>query len=182
LNKKLCLQILEIQYQILKNFTPDQVFMTAEKEANAKQELYSKQNDLDKRRMFLRSTRSGKFGTQLQITRPDGTRMMIHNIYQKSIDTNNLGKKQRQKSNALMGKKNKANVISGETQIINEVAMQDSDRKLIEIIKSYLNDMLANTYNALINEVFDQIKKGSELVAEFDNYHFFKFSTFMIKV
>jgi hypothetical protein len=42
--------------------------------------------------------------------------------------------------------------------------------------------MLANTYNALINEVFDQIKKGSELVAEFDNYHFFKFSTFMIKV
>jgi len=60
--------------------------------------------------------------------------------------------------------------------------MQDSDRKLIEIIRSYLNDMLANTYNALINETFDQIKKGSELVAEFDNLHFFKLSAFMIKV
>jgi len=40
--------------------------------------------------------------------------MMIHNIYQKSIDTNNLGKKQRQKSNAVIGKKNKQNLITGE--------------------------------------------------------------------
>jgi len=54
-------------------------------------------------------------------------------------------------------------------------------------MRSYLNDMLDNTYNALINEVFDQIKKAeghnTEVAsAEFDNYHFFKFSAFMIQV
>ena len=40
--------------------------------------------------------------------------MMLQNIYKKSIDINDLGKKQRQKSNALMGKKNKQNKIEGQ--------------------------------------------------------------------
>lgn len=63
--------------------------------------------------------------------------------------------------------------------------MEESDKKLIEIIREYLNDMLDNSiYNALINEVFSQIKQGGSdfSLAEFDNYHFFKFSTFMIEV
>lgn len=65
--------------------------------------------------------------------------------------------------------------------------MQQSDRKLLVIIKDYLNDMLENTYNALINEVFRQIKaaqaNSTEFgAADFDNFHFFKFSAFMIEV
>jgi len=61
--------------------------------------------------------------------------------------------------------------------------MQESDRKLLEIIRNYLNDMLENTYNPLINEIFIQIQKGTEMAqADFDNYHFFKFSTFMMQV
>jgi len=43
--------------------------------------------------------------------------------------------------------------------------------------------MLENTYNALINEVFLQIQKGAEMaIADFDNYHFFKLSAFMIQI
>ena len=61
--------------------------------------------------------------------------------------------------------------------------MQDSDRKLLEIIKNYLIDILDNTYNALINEIFVQIQKGSNnAIEEFDKYHFFKLSSFMIQV
>jgi hypothetical protein len=36
LNKMLCMHILEIQYQIFKNFTPEQIFLTKEKEKEAK--------------------------------------------------------------------------------------------------------------------------------------------------
>jgi len=45
--------------------------------------------------------------------------------------------------------------------IVNEATLEDSDRKLLEIMKNYVNDMLDNTYNALINEIFVQIQNGS---------------------
>lgn len=89
------------------------------------------------------------------------------------------------KSNTILGKSNKLNTIEGQEKIIQEAAMQDSDRELLTIIRSYLNDMLENTYNALINEVFKQISPntGGEMGrAELDHYHFFKFSAFMINV
>ena len=51
------------------------------------------------------------------------------------------------------------------------------------IIKDYLVDMLDNTYNALINEVFNQIQRADmSFQQEFDKYHFFKLSSFMIQV
>ena len=59
------MQILEIQYQILKNFTPEQIYMNEEREKEAKDTLFLKEKELEKRRMFLKSTRSCKFGTQI---------------------------------------------------------------------------------------------------------------------
>jgi hypothetical protein len=55
--------------------------------------MYANVNETERRRFFLRNTRSSKFGTQLQINRADGSRYMVNNIYQKTIDSNNLGKK-----------------------------------------------------------------------------------------
>ena len=52
----------------------------------------------------------------------------------------------------------------------------------MSIVKDYLIDMLDNTYNALINEVFNQINKQQMDQQEFDKYHFFKLSSFMIQV
>ena len=143
--------------------------------------MFAKENEIDRRRFFLRHTRPSKFGTQLQINRADGSRCMVNNIYQKSIDSTNLGKKQRQKSNAVMGKNNKLNKIVTNELLVNEATLEESDRNLLKIMKDYVNDMLDNTYNPLINEVFAQIQQGSlQDAADFDNYHFFKFSSFMI--
>ncbi len=94
LNKMLCMHILEIQYQIFKNFTPEQIFITKEKELEAKQKVQSEREEFQNTRKFLRSTRPGKFGTQIQVTRPDGTRVMLTNLYQKHFDVTNLGKHQ----------------------------------------------------------------------------------------
>jgi hypothetical protein len=84
--------ILEIQYQIFKNFTPQQIFMSKEMEKTARDEMQAASLQRDKQKKFLRSQRHSKFGTQLCIQRPDGTRVMLTNIYQKSIDITNLGK------------------------------------------------------------------------------------------
>lgn len=183
LNKKLCMWILEIQYQIVKNFTPEQIYMTKDQEKELRAELYQQQKEIDQRRLFYRSMRCSKFGTQLCIKRADGTRQMVNNIYQKSIETTDLTKKQRMKSNVIHGKKNKQNIIDGMHKIVEEAAMEDSDRLLLEIMRNYLDDVLENTYNHLINEVFRQLGPSSEMGrAELDNYHFFKFSAFMINV
>ena len=131
--------------------------MTKDKEKAAKEELHAGETQRERTRHFLKGTRPSKFGTQLCISRPDGSRIMVNNIYQKSVDITNLGKRQRQKSNALIGKKAKQNTIEGDKSIINEASLEDTDRKLIKIIKNYLIDMLDNCYNALINEIFVQI-------------------------
>ena len=33
--------------------------------------------------------------------------------------------------------------------------MDESDQTLLKIVRDYMNDMLENTYNSLINEVFN---------------------------
>ena len=78
---------------------------------------------------------------------------IFHNIYAKSFDTENLGNKQRIKPGGI-NKRQAGNKIESHQTIINEANLQDSDRKLITVIKNYLFDILENTYNALINEIF----------------------------
>ena len=134
----------------------------------------------------MKGTRPSKFGTQLGVKRPDGSMVMVNNIYQKSVDITNLGKRQRQKSNALVGKKAKENMIESNKTIIDEKALDLNDRKLIKILKAYLIDLLDNCYNALIKEIFNQVLQGHQgdgVVQKdqmFDKYHFFKLSSFMI--
>jgi hypothetical protein len=38
------MQVLEIQYQIFKDFTPQQIFMTKDSEKQARDELYAEQS------------------------------------------------------------------------------------------------------------------------------------------
>ena len=55
-------------------------------------------------------------------------------------------------------------------------------------MKDYLIDMLDNTYNSLVSELFTQLsqREGTAFggISEelFDRYHFFKLCTFMIQV
>ena len=124
--------------------------MNKETEKEAREELQAQQSQRERTRTFLKGTRPSKFGSQLSIQRSDGSRLMVNNIYQKAVDVNNLGKRQRQKSNAIVGKKAKQNMIESEKSIIDVKALDVDDRKLIKILKAYLIDLLDNCYNALI--------------------------------
>ena len=159
----------------MRSFEPELIFLTDEREKAARDEVMAKDLAAEKRKLFLRSTRNSKFGTQLQVTRPDGSKMMVTNIYQKNFDTNNLGKKQRQRATHIGHKNQKANVIHSEQQLVRDACLEVNDKKLMQILREYLNDMLDNSiYNSLVQEVSAQLKRGESL-AEFDNFHFFRF-------
>lgn len=80
---------------------------------------------------------------------------MLTNIYAKNLDVINLGKHQRA-NNAKVGfKMKKENIIGAHSSLLHIDALQESDRQLIEVIKTYLVDILENTYNNLVNEIFN---------------------------
>lgn len=72
---------LEIWYNIFKSFTPQQIFTPEEGEKLANEEILAKERAKERRLNFLRGIRHGKFGSQLQIMREDGSSALISNIY-----------------------------------------------------------------------------------------------------
>lgn len=79
---------------------------------------------------------------------------MLTNLYQKSFDVANLGKHQRAKP-AMAGAKTNDNIIEAQKSIIQIESLEQTDRNLIKAMKAYLVDILDNTYNNLVNEVFN---------------------------
>jgi hypothetical protein len=63
LRKMLCMHILETHYQIFKHFTPQEIFISREKELEAKKKISDMMQEFKNRRKFVRSTRTSKFGT-----------------------------------------------------------------------------------------------------------------------
>lgn len=50
-------------------------------------------------------------------------------------------------------------------------------------MREYLDDILDNTYNALVTAVYSQVvRQMTDGLNDRDNYHYFKLSTFMIEV
>ena len=50
-------------------------------------------------------------------------------------------------------------------------------------MREYLDDILENTYNALVNAVYSQVvRQLTDGINDRDNYHYFKLSTFMVEV
>lgn len=61
--------------------------------------------------------------------------------------------------------------------------MQTADKELIEALRNYLDDILENTYNGLLSQIFSEIVSAQEHnMQQRDNYYMFKLSQFMIQV
>ena len=95
--------------------------------------------------------RHGKFGFQTQIMRDDGSSMSVNNIYSKQIDTNINAKYQRRKprQNGPKAFKDVKKVIEAPQVIVDDGAVDESDEKLLEVIKDYLFDLVEHSYNPL---------------------------------
>lgn len=116
--------------------------------------------------------------------REDGSCKIVNNIYAKNIDLDTLGKKQQKRPNTRGLKKSKEDqsVIAAEEKIINDVAKDDTDVQVLEILNRYMTDMMQHSYNALIEELFSQILAPHARLEENDKLYLLKLQTFMIEV
>ena len=87
--------------------------------------------------------------------RDDGTVKTITNIMQKQIDLNDYGNKL--KTAPIRKAKNENTAILAQTLLINDAAMDDSDKELLKILQTHLIDLIENTYNPLCEELYEQI-------------------------
>jgi hypothetical protein len=75
------MHVLEIHYHVFKNFTPQQILTPDQQEMLAIEQLKAKERALLNHKNLVRGLRHGKFGTQLEIKREDGSSKMVTNIY-----------------------------------------------------------------------------------------------------
>lgn len=59
--------------------------------------------------------------------------------------------------------------------LIDDGAVDETDAKLLEIVKDYLYDVIENSYNPLMEQLFEDISKNKVAVEENDSFHMFKF-------
>lgn len=146
---------LEIWYSIFKNFTPAQIFTPEEGERNAQEEMIAKEKARERRLNFLKGVRHSKFGSQLQIMREDHSSAIISNIYQHNIDVNAVQKSHRPRAAGGRKTNNPSQAIESaeNNHIINEGALEKSDKKLIELLKNHLVDLLENSYCGLVEQL-----------------------------
>ena len=182
LQKNLAMQILEIQYSIFRNFSPEQIYFDSQAVDAKKKHIYEKVDSDEQRRKFLRSTRLWKQGPALAMTRADGTQALVQNIYQQKVDTTQLGGKvQRLKPN--VGKQSAVARVEQQHLLVDLACLEQADKDVLNVMREYLDDILENTYNALVNAVYSQVvRQLTDGINDRDNYHYFKLSTFMVEV
>jgi len=109
--------------------------------------------------------------------------MSVKNIYSKQIDTNIDVKYQRRKpqNNGSRALKDVKKVIEAPQPIVDDGAVDESDEKLLEVIKDFLFDLLKHSYNPLFEQLFDDIGKNQVAVEENDSFHIFKVQSFVLE-
>lgn len=128
---------------------------------------------------MVRGLRHGKFGTQLEIRRADGSSKMVTNIYQKQIDVNDFGNKV--KTAPKKSTKDESKAIMAEELLIGNATMDDKDKQLLSMLHTHLIDLIENSYNSLCEELFQQMLPQQALLEESDVFHFFKFQGFILE-
>ena len=109
--------------------------------------------------------------------------MSVNNIYSKQIDTNINAKYQRRKprQNGPKAFKDVKKVIEAPQVIVDDGAVDESDEKLLEVIKDYLFDLVEHSYNPLFEQLFEDIGKNKVAVEENDSFHMFKVQSFVLE-
>ncbi len=129
------MQILEIQYQIFKYFYPKLIFAEQDLEKKARAKIHKDFDEKEKKKKLISFMRHSKFGTQIGVTRPDGSRAIVSNLYQSNIDKTNLEghQKKKPKTAGFRGKKSEYR-IEAQRPIVEISSMDSTDRKLLSII------------------------------------------------
>jgi hypothetical protein len=65
--------------------------------------------------------------------------------------------------------------------LVDDGAVDETDEKLLAIVKDYLYDLMAHSYNPLMEQLFEDIGKNRVAVEENDSFHMFKVQSFVLE-
>ena len=65
--------------------------------------------------------------------------------------------------------------------LVDDGAVDETDAMLLEIVKDYLYDLLAHSYNPLMEQLFEDFNKNKVAVEENDSFHMFKVQSFVLE-
>ena len=72
-------------------------------------------------------------------------------------------------------------MIEAPQPLIDDGAVDESDARLLAVVKEYLEDLIEHSYNPLFEQLFDDIGKNKVAVEENDSYHMFKVQSFVLE-
>ena len=72
-------------------------------------------------------------------------------------------------------------MIEAPQPIVDDGAVDESDERLLEVIREYLYDLLEHSYNPLFEQLLDDIGKHKVAVEENDSFHMFKVQSFILE-
>ena len=72
-------------------------------------------------------------------------------------------------------------VIEAPQTLVDDGAVDETDEKLLEIMKSFLYDLMMHSYNPLMEQLFGDITNKRVAVEENDSFHMFKFQGFVLE-
>ena len=72
-------------------------------------------------------------------------------------------------------------MIEAPQVIVDDGAVDESDERLLEVIKDYLIDLVEHSYNPLFEQLFEDIGKNRVAVEENDSFHMFKVQSFILE-
>ena len=108
------------------------------------------------------------------------------NLYAQQIDVNDISAHQRRRprvgasSKAL--RKDPKKVIEAPQALIDDAAVDKTDEELLEVLRSYLVDMIEHSYNPLLEQILLTIAPCKSEVLEDDSFHLFKVQSFVLEV
>ena len=65
--------------------------------------------------------------------------------------------------------------------LVDDGAADETDRHLLTVVKDYLYDLMAHSYNPLMEQLFDDVVKQRVAVEENDSFHMFKVQSFVLE-
>lgn len=173
--RKLNLCFLEIFYHALASFKPKAMW-SKDDGVSLLQSLREKALQQERERNREISSRHSKFGSSYKMTRAmDGVSLIYHNPFKEKIELNKIPG---QSSRSKPQRKDNMNSLTANKNL-QELARVD--KVLINKMKNFANDVLEHCFAPLLESIFTQLYKESELLEDYDITNYFIFQAFFME-
>ena len=184
--KKISLTLLEIFFYILIPFEPKWLFKNPNEDKSLLQRFREKEQRERMIRLSQMSSRHARFDCNIKVVRKlGGAPKVIHNPFKQNIEDaipQQLHKpkkrKVEEKNRSIFPKNFNEELIVGNA-LVNDEIEGDSLKK---VMRDYAVDFIEHAYDKMIEELYEEIYKGSERIDEIDKIHYLMVMAYGLEV